>query len=352
MREVAVVSYAQTPTLRNAGAQNEIELLMPTLKRAMSAVNLDLGNIDFVCSGSADYLQGAAFAFVTGVDSLGAVPPIKESHVEMDAAWALYEAWLKIQMGHADTALVYGFGKSSLGDLPMVLCLQLDPYYLAPLWPDSVSLAALQARSMLDSGAIGERDMAEVVARSRANAKSNPNAQLAGDFSVDALLAEPMHRDPLRRHDCPPISDGASAVVLAAEGRARELVERPAWIRAMDHRIESSHPGVRDLAESRSTAIAAERVGAAAWRPDVAELHAPFSHQELLLSRTLRLDDGRVEINPSGGPLAGHVMMAAGLDRIGEASARIMAQRADRALAHASSGACLQQNMLVLLEGD
>ena len=352
MRDVAVVSYAQAPILRNAGAQNEIELLMPTLKRALSAVDISLADVDFVCSGSADYLQGAAFAFVTGVDSLGAVPPIKESHVEMDAAWALYEAWLKIQMGQADVALVYGFGKSSPGDLPMVLCLQLDPYYLAPLWPDSVSLAALQAARMLDAGMISERDMAEVVSRSRAKAKNNPAAQLSGDFSVDDLLAEPMHRAPLRRHDCPPISDGASAVVLAAADRARDLAERPAWIRAVDHRIESGHPGVRTLHESTSTAIAAERVGAAGWNPDIAELHAPFSHQELLLTRTLGLDDSRVDINPSGGPLAGHVMMAAGLDRIGEASARILGGHANRALAHASSGACLQQNMLVLLEGD
>ena len=33
-------------------------------------------DVDFVCSGSCDYLQGAAFAFVAGVDALGAVPPI------------------------------------------------------------------------------------------------------------------------------------------------------------------------------------------------------------------------------------------------------------------------------------
>ena len=52
--------------------------------------------LDFVCSGSCDYLQGAAFAFVMGVDALGAVPPIKESHVEMDAAWAKWPAVRKV----------------------------------------------------------------------------------------------------------------------------------------------------------------------------------------------------------------------------------------------------------------
>ena len=80
------------------------------------------------------------------LDAVGAWPPISESHVEMDGAWALYEAWLKIQAGHADTALVYSYSKASPGDLPRVLSRQLDPYYYGPLWPDSVAMAGLQAR--------------------------------------------------------------------------------------------------------------------------------------------------------------------------------------------------------------
>jgi hypothetical protein len=60
----------------------------------------------------------------------------------MDGAWALYEAWVRLQHGDVDSALVYSFGKSSLGDVHDVLALQLDPYYMTPLWPDTISLAA------------------------------------------------------------------------------------------------------------------------------------------------------------------------------------------------------------------
>ena len=119
-----------------------------------------ISDIGFTCSGSSDYLAGQAFSFVMTLDAVGAWPPIVESHVEMDGAWALYEAWLKIQTGHADTALVYGYSKASPGDLPRVLSRQLDPYYYAPLWPDSVAMAGLQARAMLDAGAITEEEMA------------------------------------------------------------------------------------------------------------------------------------------------------------------------------------------------
>src|SRR4029077_960278 len=100
---------------------------------------------------------GLAFSCVPAVDAIGTLPPVNESHVEMDAAWALYEAWVKIQTGEVDTALVYGFGKSSAGLLRRVLSLQLDPYVLTPLWPDAVSIAALQARIGLESGRWAEK---------------------------------------------------------------------------------------------------------------------------------------------------------------------------------------------------
>jgi hypothetical protein len=44
-------------------------------------------------------------------------------------------------------------------------------------------------------------------------------------------------------------------------------------------------------------------------------------------------------------------MFAAGLVRIGEAATRISAGSSDKALAHATSGPALQQNLLCTLEG-
>lgn len=351
MRDVAIVSWAQSPILRDAGAQNEVELVMPVVHEALAGAGLNsVQDVDFTCSGSCDYLQGASFSFVAGVDALGAVPPIKESHVEMDAAWALYEAWLKIQTGDAESALVYGFGKSSPGELPHVLSLQLDPYYLAPLWPDSISLAGLQARALLDAGKITERDMAEVVVRSRSNAQNNAKAQLAGETTVDSLLEEPMYAAPLRKHDCCPVSDGASAMVICTVDKARSLGRPYAVISGIDHRIESSVLGARDLTRSVSTEQAAAGAGVADGAVDIAELYAPFSHQELILKEALGLGDN-TQINLSGGVLAGNVMMVAGLDRIGEVATRIIQGEAGRGVAHATSGACLQQNMVVVLEG-
>jgi acetyl-CoA acetyltransferase len=245
---------------------------------------------------------------------------------------------------------VFGYSKASPGDLPRVLSRQLDPYYYQPLWPDSVALAGLQARAMLDAGDITESEMAVIAHRNRTAALDNPHAQVAGSPPVEELLAAEPLSDPLRRHDCPPISDGACAVVLAAGDRARQWSERPAWIRGIDHRIDSHNFGARDLRRAPSIAVAAERAGATG-RFDVAELHAPFTHQEVIVRRELGLGD-EVVVNPSGGPLAANPVMAAGLLRLGEVASRITAGDADRGVAHATSGQLLQQNLVCVLEGE
>lgn len=349
MRDVAAVSFAQSRSVRRDAYRNEIEILMPVVHEAIARSGISQKEIGFTCSGSSDYLAGQPFSFVLALDAVGAWPPIRESHVEMDGAWALYEAWVRLQHGDIDSALVYGFGKSSPGNIRDILCLQLDPYYLAPLWPDSVSMAALQARALMESRGLTERDLAEVAVRNRRNAKDNPNAQLAGDFSADALLAAPYVVSPLRKHDCPPISDGAAAVVLAAGDLARRVCKRPAWISGIDHRIEPHYPGVRDLTKSPSAALAAKKAGVRNGPVDLAEIHAPFTHQELILREALGLDGGTV-INPSGGALAANPLMAAGLIRIGEAAQRIIDGGANRAVAHATSGPCLQHNLVCVLE--
>ena len=168
--------------------------------------------------------------FVQNVDGYGAWPPVYESHVEMDGAWALFEGWIRLQMGDIDTALVVGSGKSSPGRPREIFPLQMNPYYYAPLGLDPVSMAGLQGAALIDSGKATEEDFAQVVSRSRRDGLSNPYAQVAKDVSVEELLKEPYLAAPLRLHDLPPISDGASAVLIARGDKARELCDSPVWI--------------------------------------------------------------------------------------------------------------------------
>lgn len=352
MREIAIVGFDQLPNERRTSF-SDVEMARRVITGALEQSGVERKAIDFWCSGSADMIVGRPFSFLSALDAVGAWPPVSESHVEMDGAWALYESWIRLLHGDEfQTSLVYCFGEASTGDLRNVLTTQLDPYYLAPLGLDSISMAALQAQAVLDGGKYTERDFAEVAYRNRKNAANNDNAYLRDSEDVDTLLQEEPLVGSLRQHACPPITDGACAVVIAT----REYVEahdlKPlAWIRGFDHRIDTQDPGGRDLTDAPSARIAAEQAGAKDGAIDIAELHAPFAPQELILRDAIGLDE-HTKINPSGGALAANPMMVAGLTRIGEAASALSRGEGKRALAHATSGPALQQNLICILEAD
>ena len=350
MRDIAIVSFAQSDKEQPEG-QTETLMLLPTITAALEDVGLTRKDVDFTCSGSADYLSGGVFTFVQTLSAAGAWPPISESHVEMDGAWALWEAWVRLQHGDVDIALVYSSGKNVALDFDDVLNLQLDPYYLMPLCARRHELAALQAQAYLTHSGRTEKDLAEVAARCRRAASSNPVAEVSGDVDAAELLATDYVAPPLRAHDRSALAAGAAAVVLVAGERAKDLCKRPAWIRGIDHRVDAHYLGVRDLSISRSAKIAGEKAGVASAPVEVAELCASYTHEELMLCDALGLDD-EVEINPSGGALVSNPPMVAGLTRIGEAFRQIHDHGRRRTLGHASSGPCLQQNLVCLLEED
>ncbi len=338
--KIAIVGFAHSPNVAAThGTTNGVEMLIPCFDKLYAQLGITRSDIGFWCSGSSDYLAGRAFSFISAIDAIGAMPPINESHLEMDAAWALYEAYVKIATGEVDTALAYGFGKSSSSDVDLTLSMQTDPYTVAPLWPHSHSLGALAARAGLDAGTWTEADMAAVAARTDGR-------------PVDDLLAADYVADPLRAHDIAPFTDGAAAVILASEERARELVANPAFITGWDHRIDSPNFGARDLTVSPSTTKAGDTAFAGRSRAvDVAEIHAVFTHEELIVARALGLPDS-VRINPSGGAMAGNSPFSAGLQRIGYAAHAILTGDAGTALAHAAGGPVLQQNMVVTLSSE
>jgi len=347
--DIAIIGWSVSPMVRNTD-KTEAQMLLEVITGAVGDAGITRHEVEFTCAGSCDYVAGQAFSFVQNIDAIGAWPPKRDSHVEMDGAWALYEAWIRLQLGDIDVAVAMGSGRSSTADPALIYPMEMDPFYLAPLGTDAATFAALQARALIDAGKVTERQMAEVAARTRRDAKANPHAQVTGDFDPDALLREDYVRSPLRRHDLPPVTDGACAVVIARADKARELCEHPVWITGFAHTSELHYPGMRDLTSSPSTTLAAKAAGIEDAPVEVAELQAAFTHEEPVLVEALGLGAG-VAVNPSGGPLAANPIMATGLVRITEAARQIREQGKQRTLAHSSSGPCLQQNLVCILEG-
>ena len=207
---------------------------------ALEPLGLTRADVDFTCLGSCDYITGQAFSFVSNLDAIGAWPPKRDSHVEMDGAWALYEAWLRLQEGDIEIAVVTGSGRSSTGDPALIYPMEMDPYYLAPhrRRPADLRRAAGPGRDRRRHRrrAVDGRGGGALPGQGRRRRSCSPSDYV---------------REPLRRHDLPPITDGA------ARHGARHRRPGPPARRAtgVHHRLRPPHrvpqpvvPGPRRLA--------------------------------------------------------------------------------------------------------
>lgn len=364
LRNVAVVGFAQAPIVAHDAHRMAPEMLYPVVREALAQCGVERDAIDYQTAGSADYIDGRPFGFVAALDVMGTWPPRQDSHLEMDAAFAAYYAWIRMQAAECDTALVVGYGKVSEGQPERVLNLQLDPYYLAPLGLGPMSTAGLQASAYMARSGATDRDLAEIAARNRAAGARNPDAQLRTAASADELQRTPWAVEPLREGYVPPIGESAVCLLLAAEGKAEKMCRQPAWIGGVDQRAEMQSIGGRDLTRSAGTKLAADKALAMAGLAsandvDLVETLSTNPVEEMIVREALGLPargETKPVINPSGGPIAGHPLMMTGLIRLGEAFRQLSGTadghavpNAKRAIVHASQGHCLQQNLIFVL---
>jgi acetyl-CoA acetyltransferase len=337
-RRVTVVGYASDVQPDTAG-RTDAELLAPVVDGALDGAGLGREDIDVIVSASSEFLNGVIGTVMGAFDALPGWPPRPHAHHEGDGAFAFFEAWIRLLAGEGATALVCAYSRPLAGDMAQLMAMQLDPYLVTPLGPNSHEVAALQARALIDAGRYDEADFARVVSERRPGT------------STDDALGQPYVAAPLRAGDCSTLCAGAAAVVLAVDDVAADLAGRAAWISGIDQRVETQALGGRDLTLSPSTAAASARLGVLGSAIDVLEVHAPYSHQELIVVDSIGAGHVGV-LNPSGGALAANPVMATGLIRIGEAASAVMAGTAGRAVAHATNGPCLQHNLVCALEAE
>ncbi len=377
MEKVAIVGVGQTRQERNKIRETFADMVYEAVTKALEHAGIGIDEIDNVVSASNDFWDGRTISSMAINDACGSYDK-NISCVEGDGTFAAFYGMTRILSGAYGTTLVVAHCKGSESNPTHITNAIFDPIYVRPLGIDAIASSALQARRYMDAYGITEEQCAKVSVKNHENAFNNPYAQLPLKITVEDVMRSRMLADPIKLLDASPISDGACAIILAREDRARKITEKPVWVRGVGYCADAYHLGDRDLAEVRALEEAARRAYHMAGivdprkELDVVELYDAFSYQELLWSEGLGLCPrgqggkliesgatsmtGDIPINPSGGLLSAHTVTVAGLVRIAEAVVQLRGEAERRqihgartALAHGVNGPCGQSHCVWVL---
>jgi len=377
MERVAIVGVGQTKYERQKKGDSFADMVFEATTRALRDAQMTIQDIDNVVTVSNDFWDGRTISSMAVMDACGAYEK-NVSTVEGDGTFGVLYGMMRILSGSFETTLVVAHCKGSESVSSLITNGMFDPIYQRALGLDAVTSSALQARAYMSKYGISEEQCAQVSVKNHGNAQNNPYAQLPMDISVKDVLASRILADPIKLLDASPISDGAAAVILAGEERAKRISQKPVWIKGIGHCADAYFLGDRDLAECPSLEAAAKRAYGMAGitdplrEIDVAEVYDAFSYMELLWSEGLGFCGrgeggkfiqsgksqmkGELPINPSGGVLSAHPVLVAGLARVsecvlqlrGEAGAR-QVEGAKTAVAHGINGPCGQSHCVIVL---
>ena len=379
-RRVGIVGVAQTKYEKKPALHLQ-DLSFEPVDKVLQETGLkfteDGTGIDATISCSQDHWDGWTISSKNVVDGAGGhLRP--EEKVAEDGAYALYYAALSVLGGHYDCILVVAHTKESQVDGRLIENAGLEPLYLRMLGLDFTSCAALQATQYMQRYGISPSQCAKVVVKNRGNAMYNPYAHAPEKLTVEDVLGSPILSDPIRLLDAKPDSDGACALIVAAEDKVKKWTDRPVWIEGLGCCYDRHYPGYRDLTDPLSLTEAAKRAygmaGISDPRGDIdlVELSEYYSYQELLWSEGLGLCErgdgarllesgatkigGDTPINPSGGLLSGIPVNVAGLNRAVEAVTQLRGEAGKRqvdgartAVVHGTGGVCGQMHCVIIL---
>ncbi len=377
MDRVAIVGVAQTKFEAEKRGQNYAEIVHEVVTEILSSTGATHNDIDNIVTASSDFWDGRTISNMSLQDVVGAFMK-SESKVSSDGTLALLYGLMRILSGQFKTTLVVAHSKGSEGSPNLIANAAFDPVYQRQLGIDGIAASALQARCYMEKYSVSEEDIALVSVKNLANAKTNPYAHVWGDFTVEDVMNSGYLAEPIKKLEASPISDGACAVLLAHEEAVGNFTDRPIWLKGVGHCQDSYYLGDRDLAESEALTAAVKRAYSMAGitdplnEIDVAEVYDAYSYQELMWTEIMGFcqrgkgaalirsgvtkSDGQLPVNPSGGVLAAHAVVAAGLVRVAEAALQLKGEANNRqvpsaktALAHGSFGYCGQTHCVLIL---
>ncbi len=378
-KKVAVVGYKQTKHSFDIGVSRE-RMVYELVKSLLKDTGITKDDIDTFIIASNDFTDGRTISETYIVSRIGAYMK-DETKVETDGLNAALYGYLRILSGHYNTALVIGFSMSgSEFRVPLIYSYSLDPVYDRTRGIiNQYSIAGLQAKAYMDKYGFREEDLAKLTVKNLEYANNNPySARKESNPSIDNVLrSKPLYL-PIREAHLSAYADGACAVILSSEERAKQITKKPVWITGVGHCMDTYYIGERDLVKMDSLRDSGQKAYKMAGinNPnkdiDLAEIHTNFASEEPVFQEALSLFsegsgkdvvkngenkiNGSLPVNPSGGPLGANPINATGLIRLTEACTQLNGEAgknqvkdAKTAVVHGQDGPGAQQNVVFVV---
>lgn len=343
MRRVAIVGAGLTKFYRNA-METPKELAYEATKMALDSCEMKLSDIECVVHGTApDAFDGVHMKGEYLSDGSGAYRKPYMRHFVGGGTGVLspIHGWFHVASGMFDTCLVVTEEKMSCAyPHPAGAFLTIfDHTTEQPLYPTLIWIFAIEMNRFMTTYGYKKEDIALVAVKNKKNAMDHPSAQLPGEITVEDVLNSEVMAWPVNRLDISPTSDGAAAIVLAAEHVARRVTEKPIWIDGVGWCLDTAYWCTRDLYYPDYVEVAARMAYKMAGIKEpskevhVAEPYDPFTYKELhhiegllLAPRGKSVEmlkdgyfnrDGNLPTCPSGGALGvGNPIAATGLMKV------------------------------------
>lgn len=347
MRKVAVVGAGMTNFVRRA-LETPKELSFEATKAALDSCDLNLKDIDCVAHGSApDAFDGIHQKGEYLADGCGGwkKPTMRVFVGGATGVHALIHGWYHVASGMFDTCLVVCEEKmsSAMPHAQGFFLTIFDHTTERALYPNLLWIFAMEMNRYMNRYGYTKEDIALAAVKNKNQGTKHPASQFSGkgEVTLDDILNSETMAYPVSRLDVSPVSDGASAVVLAAEPVARRLTDKPVWVKGTGWSLDTAYWATRDLYYPRYLDQAANMaydmagITEPAKQINIAEPYDPFDYKALHHLEGLQLSprgktvdllrdghfdqDGNLPMCPSGGLLGvGNPIAAAGTMKICE----------------------------------
>ena len=357
MRKVAVIGIGHGKFGVRSDASLR-ELAFEAVKACLDDAGISLKEVDSMVTG----IAGDEFAFSiqpsAQVHDYIGFHPKPNFRVEGACATgsvALRTGWMNIVSGLADVVLVVGVEKMTEVATSMateIMGRAGDAIWEYPFGTTFPGYYAMIANAHMAEFGTTQEQLAMVSVKNHYYGSLNPYAQMQKAIDLQKALTSFTVAYPLKLYDCSLITDGAAAVLLASEERAKAISKKPVWVAGLGLATDTMRLGDREkltslLATREAAKTAYKMAGVGPADIDVATVHDCFTIAEIVAYEDLGFCergeggklieaketyvDGRIPVNVDGGLKSkGHPLGATGVSMAIEITKQLRGEAGER----------------------